>query len=73
MATLSIGAMVGLAGPAYADADVDTNFADQLHRYNIYGPRDYNARLGRVSHMAGPGDACAEDGCGHGHGRRLSG
>ena len=49
LATLTIGAMVALAAPAYADADVDTNFADQLHSYNIYGPRDYNAWLAKIS------------------------
>ena len=51
LATLTIGAMIALAAPtySYADADVDTSFADQLHRYNIYGPRDYNAWLAKIS------------------------
>jgi hypothetical protein len=28
--------------------DDDTDFANQLHTYNIYGPRDYNAWLGKI-------------------------
>ena len=28
-----------------AHADVDTDFADELHGYGIYGPRDYNPWL----------------------------
>jgi anti-sigma factor RsiW len=45
LATLTIGAAVALAASANADADVDVdaNFADQLHRHNIYGSRDYDA------------------------------
>jgi hypothetical protein len=41
-------AMVALAAPAHADPDAD--FANQLHGYGIYGPRDYNAWLGS-NHM----------------------
>ena len=40
-------AAVALAAPAHAD--VDTDFADQLHSYGIYGPRDYNAWLGKIT------------------------
>src|ERR1700731_3469946 len=40
-------AAVALAAPAYAD--VDTDFANQLHGYGIYGPRDYNAWLGKIT------------------------
>ena len=39
-------AAVGLAVPAHADPDID--FANQLHGYGIYGPRDYNAWLGKI-------------------------
>ena len=40
-------AMVALAAPAHADPDAD--FAKQLHGYGIYGPRDYNAWLGKIT------------------------
>lgn len=36
-----------LAAPAGADPDID--FADQLHGYGIYGQRDYNAWLGKIT------------------------
>ena len=38
---------IGLAAPANADPDID--FANQLHGYGIYGPRDYNAWLGKIA------------------------
>jgi hypothetical protein len=40
-------AAVRLAAPTHAD--VDTDFADQLHGYGIYGPRDYNAWLAKIT------------------------
>jgi hypothetical protein len=40
-------AMVGLAAPAHADPEAD--FANQLHGYDIYGPLDYNAWLGKIT------------------------
>jgi Protein of unknown function (DUF732) len=40
-------ATVALAAPAHAD--VDTDFANQLHGYGIYGPRDYNAWLAKIT------------------------
>jgi hypothetical protein len=46
LATIA-AAMVALAAPA--DADVDTDFADQLHTYGIYGQRDYNAWLAKIT------------------------
>jgi hypothetical protein len=36
-----------VAVPAHADPDID--FADQLHGYGIYGQRDYNAWLGKIT------------------------
>jgi hypothetical protein len=45
--TMVTAAMVALAAPAHADPDVD--FANQLHGYGIYGPRDYNAWLGKIT------------------------
>ena len=35
------------AAPAHADPDAD--FANQLHGYGIYGPRDYDAWLGKIT------------------------
>jgi len=32
-----------------ARADVDTDFANQLHTYGIYGRRDYNAWLAKIT------------------------
>jgi hypothetical protein len=42
-----IAAAVMLAAPAYAD--VDTDFANQLHGYGIYGQKDYNAWLAKIT------------------------
>jgi Protein of unknown function (DUF732) len=39
-------AAVTLAAPAHAE--VDTDFANQLHTYGIYGQRDYNAWLAKT-------------------------
>jgi hypothetical protein len=47
LTALVLCAAVGFAAPAHAD--LDTDFADQLHGYAIYGPRDYNAWLGKVT------------------------
>ena len=40
-------AAVTLAAPANADPDID--FANQLHGFGIYGQRDYNAWLGKIT------------------------
>jgi hypothetical protein len=40
-------AAVALASSAHAD--VDTDFADELHGYGIYGQRDYNAWLAKIT------------------------
>jgi len=42
-----VAAAVALAAPVHAD--VDTDFANQLHVYGVYGPRDYNAWLGKIT------------------------
>jgi hypothetical protein len=42
-----VAAAVALAAPVHADADTD--IANQLHGYGIYGPRDYNAWLGKIT------------------------
>ncbi len=36
-----------LAAPAHADPDTD--FANELHIYGIYGPKDYNAWIGKIT------------------------
>jgi len=40
-------AAVALAAPAHADPDVD--FANELHTYGIYGQKDYNAWIGKIT------------------------
>src|SRR6476660_5789092 len=40
-------AAVALAASAHADPDVD--FANELHTYGIYGPKDYNAWIGKIT------------------------
>ena len=40
---------VGLVLAAPAHADVDTDFANQLNGHGIYGPRDYNSWLGKIT------------------------
>jgi|ERR1700687_4013333 hypothetical protein len=47
LASITAAAALALAAPAHAD--VDTDFANQLHGYGIYGPRDYNAWLGKIT------------------------
>lgn len=48
LATAAVAAAaVVAAAPAQADRDID--FADQLHSYGIYGARDYNAWLGKIT------------------------
>jgi hypothetical protein len=42
-----VAVAIALAAPARADDD-DTDFANQLHTYGIYGPREYNAWLGKI-------------------------
>ena len=43
---LAVAAMVG-AAPAHAD--IDTDFANELHTYGIYGQKDYNAWIGKIT------------------------
>ena len=40
-------AAVAVAAPAHAEPAID--FADQLHGFGIYGARDYNAWLGKIT------------------------
>jgi hypothetical protein len=45
LATLGAAAIV-LAAPAHAD--VDTDFANELHSYGIYGQKDFNEWIGKI-------------------------
>ncbi|HEX9835152.1 MAG TPA: DUF732 domain-containing protein [Mycobacterium sp.] len=40
-------AALGVAAPAHAD--VDTDFYNELHIYGIYGQKDYNAWIGKIT------------------------
>ena len=42
-----MAAAVTLAAPAHAD--VDTDLANQLHTYGIYGQKDFNAWLAKIT------------------------
>ena len=49
---LLLGMMVVIAGLAVAwpaHADPDTDFANQLHTSGIYGQKDYNAWIGKIT------------------------
>ena len=46
LATLG-AASIAFAAPAHAD--VDTDFATELHTYGIYGQRDFNAWIGKIT------------------------
>ncbi|MBS1695512.1 MAG: DUF732 domain-containing protein [Actinobacteria bacterium] len=42
-------AAFAVAAPAVAHADPDTDFANALHAYGIYGQKDYNAWIGKIA------------------------
>jgi hypothetical protein len=41
--------IAGILLAAPANADPDTDFANELHVYGIYGPKDYNAWIGKLT------------------------
>ncbi len=47
MTTVLVAA--GLVFAAPAQADLDTDFANELHTYGIYGQKDYNAWIGKIA------------------------
>ena len=49
LAAAGIGIAVAVSNSATAYADPHTDFANQLHTYGIYGPKDYNAWLGKIA------------------------
>ncbi|MBB3600669.1 hypothetical protein FHT40_000302 [Mycolicibacterium sp. BK556] len=44
---VAVVAGIAVAGPAHADPDTD--FANELHTYGIFGPKDYNAWIGKIT------------------------
>ncbi|MDV3126388.1 DUF732 domain-containing protein [Mycobacterium sp. 21AC1] len=46
LAAIGAAAAIALAAPAHAD--MDTDFANELHTYGIYGQRDYNAWIAKI-------------------------
>ena len=46
-AVAAVAAPIVLAAPSHADPDTD--FANQLHVFGIYGPRDSNAWIGKIT------------------------
>ena len=47
LTTIAVTAGIVLAAPAHADPDTD--FSNELHVYGIYGPKDYNAWIGKIT------------------------
>lgn len=48
IATAIAAFSLAAATAAPANADPDTDFANELHTYGIYGPRDFNAYIGKI-------------------------
>jgi Protein of unknown function (DUF732) len=46
-AGIAVAAAIGLSAPAYADPDTD--FDNQLGRFGIYGPHDYNPYIAKIA------------------------
>jgi hypothetical protein len=46
-AVVVIAVAIGLATPAHADPDTD--FDNQIQRYGIYGPHDYDPYLAKIA------------------------
>ncbi|MDT5323904.1 MAG: hypothetical protein QOF25_1056 [Mycobacterium sp.] len=47
LATAAVAAGLLMAAPA--NADPDTDFGNELHTYGIYGQKDYNAWIGKIT------------------------
>jgi len=47
VAVAAIAPALVFAAPAHADPDTD--FANELHTYGIYGGKDYNAWIGKIT------------------------
>ncbi|KUH93194.1 DUF732 domain-containing protein [Mycobacterium sp. IS-3022] len=48
VAVATAAAALTLAVPAQAQ-DIDTDFTNELHTYGIYGQKDYNAWIGKIT------------------------
>jgi hypothetical protein len=49
-AAVAVGAIsTALVFAPAASADPDTDFANELHTYGIYGQKDYNAWIGKIT------------------------
>jgi len=62
IAAAAVAPALVFAAPAHADPDTD--FANELHTYGIYGPKDYNAWIGKIT--------CKRLGNGHDQGAEQS-
>jgi hypothetical protein len=49
LAGVAAAAVCALLLSAPAHADPDTDFANQLHTFGIYGPKDYNAWIAKIA------------------------
>jgi Protein of unknown function (DUF732) len=47
IAIAAVSSALMFAAPAHADPDTD--FANELHTYGIYGQKDYNAWIGKIT------------------------
>jgi hypothetical protein len=47
IAAAALAPALVFAAPAHADPDTD--FANELHTYGIYGQKDYNAWIGKIT------------------------
>jgi Protein of unknown function (DUF732) len=47
IAAAAVAPALVFAAPAHADPDTD--FANELHTYGIYGGKDYNAWIGKIA------------------------
>ena len=47
IAVAAVAAAISLSAPAFADPD--TNFDNQLGRFGIYGPHDYNPYIAKIT------------------------
>ena len=48
LATAIAAFSLAAAAAGVAQADPDTDFGNELHVYGIYGPKDYNAWIGKI-------------------------
>jgi hypothetical protein len=46
--SIAVAASMALGAAAPAQADTDTNFANELHTFGLYGQKDYNAWIGKI-------------------------